>query len=93
LNKNGAEGQWTDQKEIHRKKGRKGETTTILTTNRKQLGRPLWTEIVKKKHAKSAIKILTESLPARRVPNGIRYGDVIGVQRNAMEKERQRKER
>ena len=39
-----------------------------------------------KKTTKSARKILKESLPAptagtdRRVPNGIRYGDVIGVQ-------------
>ena len=54
-----------------------------------------WTEIVKKT-TKSARKILTESLPAPTAGTEwefrmvIQYGDVIGVQSNAMEKEENR---
>jgi hypothetical protein len=49
-----------------------------------------------KKNTKSARKILTESLPAPTAGTEwkfrmvIRYGDVIGVQSNAMEKEENR---
>ena len=55
---------------------------------------PSWIEIVKKTTRKVGEKVNTESFPAPTAGTEwefrmvIRYGDVIGMQRNAMDKER-----